>query len=223
MGEILRTVAFLHHTTQVITKEKGGFSAWHYDGPSPKKKTVCDGARDPTLVADYSHPNIKQECTQRGEFCRSILVTGDTENQAMSSLLIESSTKVVGDVGHEKKAITMKWTAPRKAGDTMAMGMFASGMQKASVLQQPAPAAERLSAIHLRHCTEKTVAKETPIIVDAATKTGPMCNLIELAQQKAAAAMADTISPPPSYIPGVPALGTWYLGWLLLAEGTHSG
>jgi hypothetical protein len=46
----------------------------------------------------------------------------------MSSLLIESNTEVVGDDGHEKK--TMKWTVPRKAGETMMMGMFASGTQK---------------------------------------------------------------------------------------------
>jgi hypothetical protein len=33
----LRTVAQLHHTTQVITKKKGGRSTWHHDRqPQPK-------------------------------------------------------------------------------------------------------------------------------------------------------------------------------------------
>jgi hypothetical protein len=74
----------------------------------------------------------------------------------------------------------------------------------------------RLSAIHLRHCTEKTEAKGTSIIVDAATKAGPtalpMCKLIEHVQQKAAAAMADTMfrkeHGAPTYIHGVPTPGT---------------
>jgi hypothetical protein len=62
----LRTVALLHHTTHVITKEEGGCSTWHHDGPSPRKKTVYDDDDKPTSVADYNHPSTKQECTQRG-------------------------------------------------------------------------------------------------------------------------------------------------------------
>jgi hypothetical protein len=81
------------------------------------------------------------------------------------------------------------------------MGMFASGMQKAIVLQQHAPAARRFSAIHLKHCTTKTEAKETSIIVDAATKVGPLRELIELVQQNAAAAMATlSVLPPTSTV-----------------------
>jgi hypothetical protein len=62
------------------------------------------------------------------------------------------------------------------------------------------------------HCTE-AVAKETSIIVDAATKAGPaMCKLIEHVQQKAAAAMADTMFHKehgvPTYVHGGPTLGT---------------
>jgi hypothetical protein len=91
----LRTVAQLWHTTQVITKKKGGCSTWHHDGASPKKKTVCDDEGEPTSVTDYNNPSHKQECTQRGAFVRSILVTGETEHQAISSLLIESTAAVV--------------------------------------------------------------------------------------------------------------------------------
>jgi hypothetical protein len=98
----LRTVAHLSHTTQVITKMKGGSSTWHYDGPSPKKKAVNDGEGGSTSVTDYNNPSKKQECTQRSQFVRSILVTGATENQAISSLLIESSSAVVGDDGHTR-------------------------------------------------------------------------------------------------------------------------
>jgi hypothetical protein len=72
----------------------------------------------------------------------------------------------------------------------MMMGMFASGTQKAIVLQQHAPAARRLSVIHLKHCTTQTEAKGTSVIVDAATKVGPLRELIGLVQQNAAAAMA---------------------------------
>jgi hypothetical protein len=76
------------------------------------------------------------------------------EKQVISSLLIESRAAVVGDDdwyaksdwwmpgcgdGHERKA--MKWTVPRKAGEAMMMGMFASGMQQAIVLQQKAKTA----------------------------------------------------------------------------------
>jgi hypothetical protein len=88
----------------------------------------------------------------------------------------------------------MKWTLKREAGETMAMGMLASGTQKAILLQPKAKTdADRISVIHLRHCTTETVAKETSIIVDAATKAGPMCELIDQVQQAAADAMG-TIS-----------------------------
>jgi hypothetical protein len=57
----------------------------------------------------------------------------------------------------------------------MMMGMFASGTQKAIVLQRKAKTdADRLSVIHLKHCMTKAVANETSIIVEAATKAGPM-------------------------------------------------
>ena len=110
--------------TEVPYRAGGRCSTWHYDGPSPKKRAVRDGAGKPThQVTDYNHPSTKQECTQRGQFCRSILVTGETEHQAISSLLIESkSAAVVGDDGHTRK--TMKWAVPRKAGETMVMRMF---------------------------------------------------------------------------------------------------
>ena len=118
-------------------------------------------------------------------------MTGATENQAISSLLIESRAKVVGDDGHKREK--MKWTSKREAGETMAMGMLANGMQQAIVLQPRATTlADRLNVIRLWHWTEKTVANETSIVVDAATKAGPMCKLIVQAQQKAADAM-DTI------------------------------
>jgi hypothetical protein len=61
----LRTVALLHHTTQVITKGGGGRSTWHYDGPSPKKKTVCDGAGKPTNVTDYNLVITTTQVTSR--------------------------------------------------------------------------------------------------------------------------------------------------------------
>jgi hypothetical protein len=81
---------------------------------------------------------------------------------------------VVDDDGHKK--MKMEWKKARNAGETMMMGMFASGTQKAILLQPKAKTdAHRLSAIHLRHFTTKTVANETSIIVDAATKAGPMC------------------------------------------------
>jgi hypothetical protein len=51
------------------------------------------------------------------------------------------------------------------------------------------------------------VANETSIVVDAATKAGPMCKLIVQAQQKAAEAM-DTISVLHPYAEGVPTLGS---------------
>ena len=51
-------------------------------------------------------------------------MTGAEENQVISSLLIESYTKVVGDDGLERG--TMKWTFEREAGETMTMGMFVS-------------------------------------------------------------------------------------------------
>jgi hypothetical protein len=54
LDDDLRTAAHLHHTTQVITKEEGGCSAWHYDGPSPRKKTAYDDDDKPTSVVDYS-------------------------------------------------------------------------------------------------------------------------------------------------------------------------
>jgi hypothetical protein len=158
----------------------------------------------------------------------------------ISSLLIESRAAVVGDDdwyaksdwwmpgcgdGHERKA--MKWTVPRKAGEAMMMGMFASGMQQAIVLQQKAKtAADRLGAIRLKHCTTKTEAKETSAIVDAATKAGPMCKLVVLAQQKVAAAMAAGTIFLPSYIACIyipEPTRPWCLGWLLLAEYTPSG
>jgi hypothetical protein len=82
----------------------------------------------------------------------------------------------------------------------MMMGMFASGMKKAIVPLQHTPAARRLSVMHLKHCTTKTEAKETSIIVDAATKVGPLRELIELVQQNAAAAMATpSVLPPDVY------------------------
>jgi hypothetical protein len=75
MDDNLCTVALLRHTTQVITKEEGGCSIWHTDGPGPKKKTAHDGTGKPiSQVTDYNHPSTKQECTQRGLFCRSISV-----------------------------------------------------------------------------------------------------------------------------------------------------
>jgi hypothetical protein len=81
-------------------------------------------------------------------------------------------------------------------------------MQQAVMLQPRATTgANRLNAIRLRHCTEEAVAKETSIAVDAATKAGPMCTLIEQVQQDAAAAM-DTISVLHPYVKGVPALGS---------------
>ena len=136
--------------------------------------TVSDGKGGSTSVTDYNNPSRKQEVTQREQFVRSILVTGATENQAISSLLIESSSAVVGDDGHKREK--MKWTLKREAGETMTMGMFSSGTQKAILLQPKAKTdAHRISAIHLRHCTTETVANETSIIVDAATKAGPMC------------------------------------------------
>jgi hypothetical protein len=93
-------------------------------------------------------------------------------------LLIESNAAVVGDDGHERK--TMKWPFERKAGEAMTMGIFASGMQQGIVLQPKATtAADRLSVIRLKHCTTKAEAKETSIIVDAATKAGPVCKVIE--------------------------------------------
>jgi hypothetical protein len=46
-----------------------------------------------TVVTDYNNPSHKQECTQRGDFIRSILVTGETEHQAISPLLIESLSR----------------------------------------------------------------------------------------------------------------------------------
>jgi hypothetical protein len=57
LGDDLRTVSHLPHPTQVITKEEGGCSTWHYDGPSPRKKTVCDDNDKPTQVTDYNHPS----------------------------------------------------------------------------------------------------------------------------------------------------------------------
>ena len=115
----LRTVAQQCHTTQVITKMTGGSSTWHYDGPSPKKMTVSDGKGGSTSVTDYNNPSRKQEVTQREQFVRSILVTGATENQAISSLLIELSSAVVGDDGHKREK--MKWTLKREAGETMTL------------------------------------------------------------------------------------------------------
>jgi hypothetical protein len=60
----------------------------------------------------------------------------------------------------------------------------------------------------IAHCTTETEAKEeTSIIVDAATKAGPLRELIELVQQNAAAAMATP--PPPTFTvsrPSVPWL-----------------
>ena len=75
-----------------------------------------------------------------------------------------------------------------------------------------------MNVIRLRHCTEKTVAKETSIVVDAATTAGPMCTLIERAQQKAADAM-DTISVLLPYATGDPALGTLAGSFLRRGDG----
>jgi hypothetical protein len=49
----LCTVTHLCHTTQVITKEEGARSTWHYGGPSPRKKTAYDDDDKPT--AHLSH------------------------------------------------------------------------------------------------------------------------------------------------------------------------
>jgi hypothetical protein len=86
------------------------------DGAIPRKKTARDSAGKTTSVVDYNLPSHKQECTQRYQFVRSILVTGETKDQVISSLLIESSSAVVGDDGHEREK--MKWTFERKAGET---------------------------------------------------------------------------------------------------------
>jgi hypothetical protein len=173
--------------------------------------------QSPTTTTQVTH---KQECTQRAQFLRSILVTGAEENQVISSLLIESSSAVVGDDGLERE--TTKWAFEREAGETMTMGMFANGMQQAIVLQPGATTlADRVNVIHLRHCTEKTVANETSIVVDAATKAGPMCKLIVQVQQKSGGGDGHHIGSPPLR-QGCP--GPWYLGWLLLARrggGTH--
>jgi hypothetical protein len=131
LDDSLRNVAQLHHTTQVITKKKGGRSTWHYDGAHPKKKAVYDDEGQATSVTDYNHPSHKQEFTQREQFLRSILVTGAEENQVVSSLITESHSAVVDDDGHKREK--MKWTFKREAGETMAMGMLANGgMQHAT-------------------------------------------------------------------------------------------
>jgi hypothetical protein len=57
-------------------------------------------------------------------------------HQAISSLLIESTAAVIGDDGHER--MEMKWKKARTSGETMMMGMFASGTQKVILLQQKA-------------------------------------------------------------------------------------
>jgi hypothetical protein len=55
----LRTVAQLWHTTQVITKKKGGRSTWNHDGASPKKNTARDDEGEPTSVTDYNNPSLQ--------------------------------------------------------------------------------------------------------------------------------------------------------------------
>jgi hypothetical protein len=96
-------------------------------------------------------------------------------------------------------------------------GMLANGMQQAIVLRPRATTlADRLDVIRLWHCTEKTVANETSIVVDAATKAGPMCKLIAdcAGSAKSGGGDGQPIGSP-HLRQGVPT--TWYFGWLHLA------